>query len=372
MRAALALALLLIAPLCWAQAPGEATCPAGAHSPALDAARADMDRDEKALDTRLAFADALLAKGCYGEAVHVLEEGEAFHPRNGGIQSRLRDARSMLSEQRYFDGLDRAAESAKIERNLIRCRQLSDLTACDDALKVKPADASVMAAKADALVKANRLADAIPTYRRALELSPADEAIQAKARNAEATRQRAVNDCMTGSAEAALQACQMAQLAGSSDEFSVLSRKAIVLQGMERPAPALDAYIAASVLKPDDAAVLRGIVALTESSRRNDALTLAARGAALLRLGRATEAVAPLKEAQRLSPTLPDVKRNLAAATKLAHEESRRKQIEAVEAEKLKERLASAQTATAQASAAAAAPPEPRKYSNQGPASRSN
>src|SRR5207253_10096616 len=98
-------------------------CPAGAHSPELDAARTALGQDERALDPRLQFADALLAQGCYADAVHVLEDGEPLHPRNGAIQSRLRDARSMLSEQRYFDGLGRAEESAKVQRNVLRCRQ---------------------------------------------------------------------------------------------------------------------------------------------------------------------------------------------------------------------------------------------------------
>jgi hypothetical protein len=141
----------------------------------------------------------------------------------------------------------------------------------------------------------------------------------------------------------------------------------MLLQGMERPAPALDAYIAASALKPDDKAVARGIVALTESTRRNDAVSLAARGNALLTLGQGTEAVAALKEAERLSPGVPGVKRNLATATKLAREESRKKQAEA--AAKAREKLAD----SAAVPSATAPTEEPsRKYSNQGPAARSH
>ena len=103
---------LLAPPLSVADVPGAATV-LGARSPDLDAARAALEKDERMLEPRLKLADALLAKGCYGDAVHMLEEGEPIHPRNGGIQSRLRDARSMLSEQRYFDGLGRAEEAAK-------------------------------------------------------------------------------------------------------------------------------------------------------------------------------------------------------------------------------------------------------------------
>lgn len=363
-RATCAVVLLFAAPLCFAQAPGAATCPSGARSPELDTARKALDQDERVLDTRLKFVDALLAKGCYADAVHVLEDGEAFHPRNGGIQSRLRDARSMLSEQRYFDGLDRAEEAAKIQRNLLRCRQLGDLTACDEALKAKPNDGSVLAAKADALVKANRIADAIPTYERAVEANPGDGNLQAKARDAETKRQASVAECLNGMADSALQACQGALLHGADDEFDVQARKAMLLQSMDRPAQALDAYVAASVLKPGDAAVARGIVALTESTGRNDAITLAARGNALLVLGRGIDAVQALKQAQQLSPTLPDVKLRLAEAEKLARVEARKK----AEAEA----AARAQAELAATTSSPPAEPETRKYSNQNPASRSN
>ncbi len=365
-RVALGVLLLLAARFCFAQAPGPASCPPGAHSPALDEARTLVEKDERALEPRLKLADALLATGCYAHAVHVLEEGEPFHPRNGGIQSRLRDARSMLSEQRYFDGLDRAAEAAKIERNLLRCRQLADLTACDDALKVRPEDASIFVAKADALMQANRAADAMPVYRRALELNPTDVNLQTKAKAAETKRLALVGDCLNGRAEAALQACELAQLRGAEDEFSLQARKAMLLQSMDEPGKALDAYVAASLLEPDDKAVASGIVALTESTGRNDALTLAARGNALLTLGRGTEAVRALRQAQDLSPTLPDVKIRLAAAEKLARSEARKK-AEADAAAKVQASLANAA-----ATPEPAASPPPRKYSNEGPASRSH
>jgi tetratricopeptide (TPR) repeat protein len=368
MRAVVGLLLLLAASVCNAQAPGAATCPPGARSPALDAARAELAKNERALESRLEFADALLAQGCYGEAVHVLEEGEAIHSRNGGIQSRLRDARSMLSEQRYFDGLDRAAEAARIERNLLRCRQLGDLTACDEALKAKPDDAGILGSKADALMKGNRAAEAVPVYQRALEIDPSDADLQTRAKAAETKRLERVTECLNGRDDAALEACNVAQLRGASDEFSVQARKAILLQGMGQSAQALDAYIAAGSLKPDDKGVASGIVALTESTGRQDAVALSARGNALLTLGRGTDAVRVLKQAQQLSPTLPDLKLHLAAAEKLARVEARKKAEADAAAAKEQAELASA-------AAAAATPPETpaaRTYSNQGPASRSH
>src|SRR4051812_48848655 len=104
-RLLLGAVLLAVSSFVLADVPSAASCPAGAHSPELDDARTELSRDERALETRLKLADALLAQSCYTDAVHVLEEGEPLFPRNAGIQSRLRAARSNLSEQRYFDGL---------------------------------------------------------------------------------------------------------------------------------------------------------------------------------------------------------------------------------------------------------------------------
>jgi predicted Zn-dependent protease len=110
------------------------------------------------------------------------------------------------------------------------------------------------------------------------------------------------------------------------------------------------------VLKASDPAVARAIVALTESTGRNDALTLQARGNALLTLGRGAEAVKALKQARQLAPTLPEVNAHLAAAEKLARSEARKKEAAAV---------ASVPPPTA-------AQATPREYSNQGAASRTN
>ncbi len=131
-----------------------------------------------ALDPRLKFADALLAQGCYADAVRVLEEGEAIHPRNGGIQLRLRSARSMLSEQHYFDGLDRAAVTgtaraqpasvspARRSRRLRRSAQ-GGAERCECAR-----------CEGGCAGQVGRIADAISVYQRALEVAPDDNSLR--------------------------------------------------------------------------------------------------------------------------------------------------------------------------------------------------
>ena len=116
------------------------------------------------LETQLAVADALIDQGCYKEAVPVLEAGLAQRPRSSELQSRLRAARSMLNEEHFFEGLGNAQETAKLQHSVMRCTKLSDVSACDDALHMKPDDPQLVIAKGDALAHSGRPADAILVY----------------------------------------------------------------------------------------------------------------------------------------------------------------------------------------------------------------
>jgi tetratricopeptide (TPR) repeat protein len=176
---------------------------------------------------------------------------------------------------------------------------------------------------------------------------------------------------MTATGPPAWQACQSALVPGSEDEFAVLKRSGTLLQAANQPGAALDSYIAANLLKHDDRAIALSIVALSASTGRKDALTLAARGSALLTLGRALEALAPLRQALALSPEMPEAKAQLVRAERMARNEARR----VVHAEQLAQEKERQQMAAAAADDAArereAALPAPR-YSNAAPATRSN
>lgn len=89
-----------------------------------------------------------------------------------------------------------------------------------------------------------------------------------------------------------------ALLRGAADEFTIHSRLAQLYQQRNQPGPALASYIAADTLHGGDRGVALGIVAVTDASPRKDAVTLAARGSALLTLGRGREALAAMKQAQ--------------------------------------------------------------------------
>ncbi len=169
-----------------AEALTRATCQTGKESEAVTTAAAMLEHDPDDLGRRLRLADALVDQGCYQEAVGVLEAGEQVHPHSSELAGKLRDVRSLVTEQTYIAGLTQAAEGAKLQRNQLRCTRLADLTACDDALRLKPDDLQLLLAKGDALVQGNRPAEAVAIYRHAVQLKPGDEAVKSKLAAAEA------------------------------------------------------------------------------------------------------------------------------------------------------------------------------------------
>jgi cytochrome c-type biogenesis protein CcmH/NrfG len=169
-----------------ARAIARASCQSGKHSDAVLGARAAVEHDPDEIGPQMRLADALVDQGCYQEAVVVLEKAEGSHPRNSELLGKLRDVRSLVTEQTYIEGLTQAAEGAKLARNQLRCTRLADVTACDDALRSKPDDSQLLLAKGDALIQANRAAEAVTAYHRALQTKPGDEAVKAKLAAAEA------------------------------------------------------------------------------------------------------------------------------------------------------------------------------------------
>ena len=169
-----------------ARAIARASCQSGKHSDAVVDARSAVERNPDDLGPRMRLADALVDQGCYQEAVEILEAAEGSFPRSSELSGKLRDVRSLVTEQTYIEGLTQAAESAKLARNQLRCTKLSDITACEDALRTKPDDVALLTAKGDALMQANRPADAVTAYRHVSQLKPGDDAIKARLANAEA------------------------------------------------------------------------------------------------------------------------------------------------------------------------------------------
>jgi tetratricopeptide (TPR) repeat protein len=352
------------------------------QAPPVAAAQAALAGNPKELGPRLRLADTLVDAGCYQEATSVLEAGEEEHPHSDELQRKLRDVRSMVTEQHYFEGLGQAEESAKLQRNLLRCTRLADLAACDEALKTRPGDLQILLAKGDALLQGNHAADAVTAYRRALAVSPGSDPIKSKLAVAQVRRQTLVSQCENGSGAPAVEACDAALLHGAEDEFDIDRREGILLQSVNEPEQALDAYIAASVLKQDNQSVALAIVALTQSTGRQDAMALQALGAALLTLGRPADALAALTQAQSLTPTLTGIGSQIEKAQRLARSAPRRPggllgatatvATQAAPAGATKKRASESARQQTTAQVASVTPAQTRTYSNDAPEGRTN
>jgi tetratricopeptide (TPR) repeat protein len=368
------LALLLIG-LCRAAWPHEAAspavCQAAAGQPAITEAKAALDANPTELRARLKLADAWGDAGCFGDALQVLQDGEPMHPGDKELQARLRVAKSLVSEQGYFDSMDRAAKNATLSRAAFRCAKLADVNACDDALNMKPSDPELLIAKADALVQAKRPGEAIGVYRTALPVSADREAVDAKVALAESQRRMFLDTCETKTGDAAMRACESAWLPGAQDEVTVFKRRGMLLQADNQLSPALDAYMGAARLDPNDHSVALAIVSLSDSTGRQDALTLAARGRALIALGRPSEALEPLRQALRLAPDLAEAKAEL----RLASLSSKPNRVERPAADGNGGSTGDKSAAVGPApiiAAANAGAAAPRRYSNDAPVTRTN
>jgi tetratricopeptide (TPR) repeat protein len=328
----------------------EGACAASSQKPAIVSARESLQQTPDALKVRLGLADLLIDAACYEEAVHVLEDGTAIHVRNEELQRKLRTARSLISERQFFEGLDQAELEAKLSRHVLRCTRFGDVDACDQALALKPDNLAVVIARGDALIKAQRPLEALDAYRKAGTLDPSNAEVATKTSAAQALRRTVEQRCLNEDGEAALGACQSILAKGAANEFDLLRRIGVLQQAANQPAKALDTYIVANSLRRGDKAVALAIVALVDSTGRSDALALAARGSSLVTLGKVREGIAAMHQAQALTPGLPGIGEQVAAAQRLLRQDER----------------------VRESSQAVAAVAPTRTFSNLQPASRSN
>jgi tetratricopeptide (TPR) repeat protein len=149
---------------------------------------------------------------------------------------------------------------------------------------------------------------------------------------------------------------------GAPNEFEITVRIAALQQSTNQASQALDSYIAANSLRHGDKGVALAILALLQSTQRKDAIALAARGSSLVTLGRAHEALAPLRQAKALEPELPDIDQQIKSAEALARTEP------TVHKEKEKERPIQVAAVNVEVETT----PEPEHFSNVAEATRSN
>ena len=355
------LLLTLLASSRVALAASESTCvKGGKQNPDIAARKTTLQRSPSLLGTRIELANLLEKAGCYDEAVHLLEEGQKYNPYNPTLLFSLRRARNMVKEEHHLEDVDQAEANARLNRKMERCSREHELAACDEVLSQQPNNTKTLIAKGDALMKEHRPAEAWKAYIRASELAPKDTALSAKMQALRSQRQALVKRCTDGDGEAALQACKSVLVKDAPNEFEITVRIALLQQSSNQASQALDSYIAANSLRHGDKGVALAILALLQSTQRKDAIALAARGSSLVTLGRAHEALSPLRQAKALEPELPDIDQQIKTAETLARTES------TVHKER------PAQVAVISAEAEATVGPEPQTFSNVAEATRSN
>jgi tetratricopeptide (TPR) repeat protein len=353
------LLLTLLASSRIAVAASEKSCAnGGQQNPDIAAGKSGLQRSPTQLGKRLELANLLEKTGCYDEAVHLLEEGQKYNPFNPTLLFSLRRARNLVKEEHYLEGVDQAEASARLNRKMERCTHEHEVAACDEVLSQQPNNTKILIAKGDALVKAHRPAEASKAYLQASELAPTSTALAGKLQTLQSQHEASLKRCTDGDGDAALQACKSVLVKGAPNEFEITVRMALLQQSTNQASQALDSYIAANSLRHGDKGVALAILALLQSTQRKDAIALAARGSSLVTLGRAHEALTPLRQAKALEPELPDIDRQIKAAEALARSESTQH----------KERA----TQMAAVSAESEAMVEPQGFSNEAEATRSN
>jgi tetratricopeptide (TPR) repeat protein len=241
-------------------------CQEGSAPEALSHARTTFQKNPDELGPRLNLADALVDQGCYADAVALLEAGQSMYPHSAELVGKLRDVRSMLTEQAYIRGITQAEDAAKQQHNQLRCTQLADIEACNTALRSSPNDSSLLLAKADALMQGGHPAEAAAVYQHALQLNPGSESMRAKlaAANSRANATIPTSEATTREASAAIPAPRTARRsrealasggaatkAAAASSASTLSTPAIALNGNAAPATALDATAATASYSND-------------------------------------------------------------------------------------------------------------------------
>ena len=177
--------ILAAAPALSREVASPSTCQALATQSPIAGSKAAAAANPDNLQATFALADAWSDAGCFNDAVHALESAAATHPASKELDTRLRVAKSLVGEERFFDNLDKADKEAQLKRSAFRCSTLADLDACGQALQQKPDDPTLLVAQGDALLHAKRPADALGRYRLAAVIAPQQHDVEQKISTAE-------------------------------------------------------------------------------------------------------------------------------------------------------------------------------------------
>lgn len=206
-----------------------------------------LENNPKNLNARASLCEAFVRITEFDSAQEILTNGDAVHHGDrftldvlARMKSNVVEARSRLSSPRD------ASDSTTLKYLLLRCGQVNDLGACNDALTISPDSFEALSGKGNILLEEGDAVGAIQAYRKSLELRPGQEAIAANLRRAEADRQRQVKDCLRSSDG---ELCRRLLIAGEKDSHDILSHMGDLELANSRFRQARDSYKAADAIQ---------------------------------------------------------------------------------------------------------------------------
>jgi tetratricopeptide (TPR) repeat protein len=153
--AAALLLLTLLASSRVAAAASKSTCVnGGQQNPDISAGKAALQQSPTRLGKRMELANLLEKRGCFDEAVHLLEEGQKYNPFSPTLLFSLRRARNMAREEHYLEGIDQAEAGARLNRQVQALQsQRQALKGAPKALAERPTQVAAVSAEAEAMVE---------------------------------------------------------------------------------------------------------------------------------------------------------------------------------------------------------------------------
>ncbi len=226
-----------------------------------------LAQDPLDLSARLALCESNLRDKNFANAINTLQQGLDICGKRNTLCRPLRIALSNIDEKRRTQDRNDPAEA---QRNAEALRGYCEgpianqrsITACQNLLVSNPKDPMLSLALARKLIKSGQPSSAL-IYLYKINKSARSSAINAEITEARKQRRLLVSECLSDSSIAN---CNLALLPGASDEYQIQRRRGTLHANQRQYRQALRAFLAASSVKPNDAATARGIVQLKPSS----------------------------------------------------------------------------------------------------------
>lgn len=167
-----------------------ASCDMASGADAIDACERELTREKGSIEVRLRYADVLMGQEEYQQAVDVLGEALRMAPGNDTVKRKYRLATSLAEEAKSMEHMSLQTPAAGTRRsvNEILCTTLKGkraLDACTKVLKADPRNVTALSRQGDELMAADRVEEAVASYRRAVVLAPADATLKGKLQSAQ-------------------------------------------------------------------------------------------------------------------------------------------------------------------------------------------